>query len=312
MNDFEKKSIALRVLVVTITVNVALTAFKFIAGTLGNSNAMISDAIHSLSDVASSIIVIIGVMLATRPRDNLHQYGHERFECAASIILAVILFLTGAWESYTGIHELVTGHYKVAEPPTSLALIAAIVSVIVKGGMFFAANYNAKRIDSLSLKADSYHHLSDALTSLAALISIGATIIWSIPVVDDVCALIICLFIFRVAISIFVDALGKMVDRSCTDEFVEGVKKVILSVDGVLSVDEIKTRIFGSKIYVDIEIGAYKNLTLEESHKIAENAHFAVEQFDEKIKHCMVHVNPVDLVAAESENAETVKDETAE
>ncbi|MDY6367024.1 MAG: cation diffusion facilitator family transporter [Clostridia bacterium] len=311
MTDSEKKSIALKVLVVTITVNVILTAFKLVAGLIGHSNAMESDAIHSLSDVATSIVVIIGIVISTRPRDNLHQYGHERFECAASIILAMMLFLTGMWESYTGLHELITGHYKVAELPSSLALIAAIVSIAVKEAMFWYTYSAAKKIDSLSLKADAWHHRSDAITSVAALVGIGAAMLFKLPIIDDIIAIVICLFIFKVAISIFVEALNKMVDRSCPEEVVEGIKRAILSVDGVLSVDELKTRVFGSKVYVDVEIGAYKNLTLEEAHKIAENTHHAVENYDDKIKHCMVHVNPVDIDTTANQTSEIIKDETA-
>ena len=137
MEESTRKKIALRVLIITITVNVALTAFKLIAGTVGHSNAMVSDAIHSFSDVASSIIVIIGILIAAKPRDNLHQYGHERFECAASIILAALLFMTGMWESYNGTMALISGNYKTAAAPTLLALIAAGVSILVKEIMFW-------------------------------------------------------------------------------------------------------------------------------------------------------------------------------
>lgn len=312
MDNNTVKKIALRVLIITITINVALTAFKFIAGTIGHSNAMISDAIHSFSDVASSIIVIIGIVIAGKPRDNLHQYGHERFECAASIILAALLFMTGMWESYHGIHALVSGSFKTAENPTMLALSAAAVSIVVKEIMFWYTYITAKKLDSVSLKADAWHHRSDALSSIGSLLGVGATMLFSLPIFDVIASLIICLFIFKVAISIFVEAINKMVDRSCPEEFINGVKNVLSEIDGVLSVDEVKTRVFGNKIYVDVEIGAYENLSLKESHKIAENAHIAIENFDEKVKHCMVHVNPVSVINAERLNENKVKDENAE
>ena len=312
MDEILRKKIALRVLIITITVNVALTAFKFIAGTVGHSNAMVSDAIHSFSDVASSIIVIIGVVIAAKPKDNLHQYGHERFECAASIILAVLLFMTGAWESYHGIHSLITGGYKTAESPTYLALIAAGVSILVKEIMFWYTYKTAKTLDSVSLKADAWHHRSDSLSSIGSLLGVGAAMIFATNIFDDIAALIICLFIFKVAISIFVEAIDKMVDKSCPEEFILGVKNVLSEIDGVLSVDEVKTRVFGTRIYVDVEIGAYENLSLKEAHKIAEAAHIAIENYDEKVKHCMVHVNPVSLITKENESAGIIKDETVE
>ena len=312
MEDSARKKIALQVLIITITVNVALTAFKFIAGTLGHSNAMVSDAIHSFSDVASSIIVIIGIIIAAKPRDNIHQYGHERFECAASIILASLLFMTGLFESYQGVNSLISGSYKTAEPPTSLALIAAGVSIFVKEIMFWYTYITAKKLDSVSLKADAWHHRSDALSSIGSFLAIGATMLFSLPIFDDIAALIICLFIFKVAISIFIEAVNKMVDRSCPPEFINGIKSVLSQIDGVLSVDEVKTRVFGNKIYVDVEIGAYENLSLKEAHQIAENAHLSIEGFDERVKHCMVHVNPVSVDAKERANDDKVKDETVE
>lgn len=312
MDEISRKNIALRVLIITITVNVALTAFKFIAGTIGHSDAIVSDAIHSFSDVASSIIVIIGVVIAVKPRDNLHQYGHERFECAASIILASLLFMTGMWESYNSIHSLVSGSYKTAELPSFLALSAAIVSIIVKEAMFWYTIVTAKKLDSVSLKADAWHHRSDALSSIGSALGVGAAMIFSLPVIDVIAALLICLFIFKVAISIFVEAINKMVDRSCSEEFILGVKKVLSEIDGVLSVDEIKTRVFGNRIYVDVEIGAYENLSLKEAHKIAETAHVSIENYNEKVKHCMVHVNPVSISEVQQNINNAIKDEKSD
>lgn len=306
--DYAKK-IALRVSVITIIVNFALTAFKFIAGILGNSSAMISDAVHSASDVISTVIVIIGVLLASKPTDNLHQYGHERLECVASIILAVILFGTGAIIGYNGTSSLITGSYKDITPPSIIALIAAIVSIVVKEGMFWYTYIASKKINSLSLKANAWHHRSDALSSIGSLIGIGATLLFSMPIFDVIAALVICVFILKVAIQIFLEAVGKMVDRSCPEDKIEEIKNVLFSVEGVLSVDKVKTRMFGNKIYVDVEIGAYKGLTLEVAHNIAELAHDAIEHYDENIKHCMVHVNPVDIKSIEKQTEKIIEDE---
>lgn len=294
MDSLSKKNLSLRILVVTITLNVALSAYKMIAGVLDNSSALVSDAIHSLSDVATSIIVIIGVIIAAKPKDNLHQYGHERFESVAAIILSALLFITGLYESYNGLHELISGAYLSAPLPSYLALSAAAVSIVVKEGMFWYVYIPAKKMNSISLKADAWHHRSDALSSVGSLAGVGFTMIFGLPILDTLAALIICIFIFKVAVGIFVDAIDKLVDKSCPEEYVDKIKNVIANVEGVLSVDEVKTRVFGDKIYVDIEIGAYKNLTLEQAHDVAERAHRAVEGYDDKIKHCMVHVNPVD------------------
>ena len=173
-----------------------------------------------------------------------------------------------------------------------LALVAAIVSIAVKEIMFWYTYIEAKRIDSLSLKANAWHHRSDALSSVGSLLGIGATMLFNMPIFDVIAAMIICAFIIYIAVKIFLEAISKMVDKACPPEKIREIKNALLSVDGVISVDEIKSRMFGNKIYVDIEISAYKNLTLEAAHRIAEAAHDAVENLDENIKHCMVHVNP--------------------
>ncbi len=294
MNNAENKKTALKVSVITITVNIILTAFKLAAGITGNSSAMVSDAVHSASDVISTVIVMIGVVVASKPLDSKHQYGHERLECVAAIILAVLLFGTGAMIGYDGVSKLIDGSYKTIEQPALIALIAAAVSIAVKEAMFWYTYVNAKKIQSLSLKADAWHHRSDALSSVGSLIGIGATMIFSMPVFDVIASLVICIFIIKAAIDVFVEAVNKMVDKSCPEKTINDMTSVLLAIDGVLRVDEIKTRMFGNKIYVDVEIGVIADMPLKEAHAIAENAHAAIEKFDERVKHCMVHVNPVD------------------
>ncbi|MBQ9514163.1 MAG: cation transporter [Clostridia bacterium] len=295
------KKIALTVSVVTIIANFTLTVFKLLAGIFGNSSAMISDAIHSASDVASTVIVIIGISISSRPDDKDHQYGHERLECVSSIVLAVLLFITGIGVGYNGISTLIKNNYGAEKMPKLISLIASVISIAVKEGMFWYTYSYGKKINSLSLKADAWHHRSDAISSVGALLGIGGAIIFNTPVFDIIASLLICLLIIKVAFSIFKEACDKMVDKSCPKEKEEEIKNVILGVDGVITVDMLKTRMFGNKIYVDVEIGAYKNLTLSAAHKIAEEAHEKIERSDENIKHCMVHVNPVDLKILEQQ-----------
>lgn len=292
MNPDNSKKTILKVSVIGIIVNLLLTAFKLTAGIIGNSSAMISDAVHTASDVISTVIVIVGVIVSTKPTDSLHPYGHERLECVASVILSFLLFVTGAVIGYEGITDIVSGEYLYLEKPTAIALIAAGVSIAVKLVMFIQAFVSAKKTNSLSLKSDAFHHLSDSLSSIGSLVGIGATIFFDMPIFDVIASLVICLLIIKVSITIFTEAVNKMVDESCSEEETEKIKTALFSVDGVVSVDCIKTRMFGNRIYVDIEIGALKTLTLEQAHVIAENAHDAVEKCDENIKHCMVHVNP--------------------
>ena len=293
MKDADIKKIALKVSVITIIVNIILTGFKLAAGFIGNSSAMISDAVHSASDVISTVVVMVGVVIASKPLDSKHPYGHERLECIAAIILSVLLFFTGGLIGYDGTVKLIDGSYSSIQQPTMLALIAAIVSIAVKEGMFWYTYFYAKKIRSLSLKADAWHHRSDALSSVGSLIGIGATMIFDMPIFDVIASLIICVFILKVAIDIFIEAVNKIVDKACPESMVEEMRGIIYAVDGVLSIDLIKTRMFGNKIYVDVEIGVDGEMPLKNAHQIAENTHNAIEKYDDRIKHCMVHVNPV-------------------
>ena len=289
MDPKQHEKVAVGVSTVTIVINLTLAGFKFLAGFLAHSGAMISDAVHSASDVLATLIVILGVKLAGRDADRSHPYGHERLECVAALILAVILGATGLGIGWSGIRKI-TGSGELAVPGL-LALIAAVVSIVVKEAMFWYTWLAAKRINSSVLKAEAWHHRSDALSSVGSFAGIlGARL--GFPALDPVASVVICLFIVKAAVDIFRDAVDKMVDRSCDEDTVKALKKCAAQQEGVLSVDFLNTRVFGNKIYVDIEIGADGALSLNEAHTIAERTHDAIETKFPKVKHIMVHVNP--------------------
>ena len=274
----DHKSIAMRVSVVSMIINTILSIGKVAAGIIAGSGAMISDGVHSASDVFSTIIVIIGFNIAHKESDEKHQYGHERFECIAAIILAAILLATGIGIGLSGINKIIAGIEGNLAAPGSLALIAAVISIVVKTG-------------STALKADAWHHRSDALSSVGSFIGIlGARI--KFPILDPIASIIICLLIIKVAYDIFKDSIYKLIDASCDDETINKIKDVILEQEGVIQLDSLKTRVFGSRIYADIEISAYGKQSLEDAHDIAEKIHDEVEKKIPMIKHCMVHVNP--------------------
>ena len=288
--SFEKTAVT--VSAVSIIGNAALSLFKLFAGIFANSGAMISDAIHSASDVFSSIIVIVGVKMSAKASDREHPYGHERFECVAAIVLAVILCITGLFIGYTVIGQLTAGKAEEEAVPGVLALAAAVISILCKEGMYWYTRFYAKRLDSGALMADAWHHRSDALSSVGALIGIAGARM-GVPALDKIASLIICVFIVKAAYDIFTDAVSKMVDRSCSEETEREILQCAAEQQGVLGVDLIQTRVFGSKIYVDIEIRADGTISLAESHRIAEQVHDAIENRFAKVKHIMVHVNPV-------------------
>ena len=288
-NEFQK--VANRVSFITIIGNVALSVFKLLAGILAHSSAMISDAVHSASDVFSTIVVIIGVRLASRESDKEHPYGHERMECVAAIILAMVLFITGLGIGIEAVKTIAGGNYASLQAPGVLAMVAAVISIVVKEVMFWYTKINAKRIDSGALMADAWHHRSDAFSSVGALIGIGGARL-GFPVMDSIASLVIFIFIVKAAYDIFKDAVDKMVDRSCDDETEKQISTCIMENENVKGIDLIQTRIFGNKIYVDIEIQVDGSYTLHRAHGIAEEVHNSIEHRFPKVKHIMVHVNP--------------------
>ena len=288
----QNKNTAMRVSVVSIVWNVVLSLFKLIAGIVGHSGAMISDAVHSASDVFSTFVVILGVNIASRQSDEDHQYGHDRLECVAAIILAVVLFATGIGIGIGGVNKILGRDFGNTEIPGMIALAAAVVSIGVKAAMFWYTRAAAKKINSGALMADAWHHRSDALSSVGAFVGIlGARM--GFPVLDPLASVVICIFIAKAAYDIFKDAIDKMVDKSCDEETERAMREVILKQAGVQRVDMLHTRLFGARIYVDIEISADGEMTLREGHEIAQEVHDRIEEEFPLVKHCMVHVNPV-------------------
>ncbi|MCH5213025.1 MAG: cation transporter [Oscillospiraceae bacterium] len=279
-----------RVSTVTIIMNLALSVLKFVVGFAAHSQALISDAVHSASDVVSTIAVIFGINLASKKSDDEHQYGHERIESVFSIILAMMLFATGVGIGISAARTIINGG-EIAVPGR-LALGAAFVSIVVKEWMYHYTKRAAKKIKSSAMLADAWHHRSDALSSVGSLIGIGGALL-GYPIFEPAASIVICVFIVKAAYDIFMQAVNCLVDRACDTGEVEALRNVILDVKGVRSIDVLRTRKFGSKIYVDVEISEDGNLSLYKAHKIAEQVHDRVEAAFPDVKHCMIHVNPV-------------------
>lgn len=288
--EMEQKT-AMKISMVSIVGNILLSLFKALAGIVANSGAMISDAIHSASDVFSTIVVIIGIRISGKDSDREHPYGHERMECVAAILLATILAATGLFIGWSAVEKITIQEESALAVPGILALVAAVVSIAVKEAMFWYTRAGAKKIDSGALMADAWHHRSDALSSIGALVGIvGARM--GYPILDAIASLVICIFIEKAAIDIFKDAINKMVDKACDDETEHEMYECVMKNENVRGVDLLRTRTFGNKIYVDIEIRVDGKLTLWEAHAIAESVHDSVETEFSKVKHIMVHVNP--------------------
>ncbi len=287
----ERTETAMHISRVSILANAFLSVFKLIAGILGRSGAMISDAVHSFSDVFSTIIVMIGMYFSGREADETHPYGHDRFESVASVVLSAILIITAYGIGRTGVQAIMNGAQNTPVPGM-IALVAAIVSILVKEAMFHYTKAGAKKIKSDALMADAWHHRSDSLSSFGSLIGIGGAML-GYKILDPIASLVICLFILKAAYEILISAVDKMVDKAVDEETMEQIRSIILEEPGVLAIDDIKTRKFGSGFYVDIEIAADGSQTLTEAHDIAEAVHDRLEEEMSDIMHVMVHVNPV-------------------
>lgn len=289
--QIKEETIIRRISLVGIVGNVILSAFKMFAGIAGASGAMVSDAVHSLSDVFATLIAFLGVRLSKKVADKEHPYGHERFECVASLLLGVILLVTGLGIGKAGFDKIFAGSYETLAVPSVIALVAAIVSIISKEAMYWYTRHYAKVLNSPAFMADAWHHRSDAFSSIGSLIGIAGAML-GFPVMDSIASVIICLFILKVSYDILKDAIAKMLDTSCGEDYEKALTAYIAAQEGVVQVDMLHSRMFGNKTYIELELQVDGNLPLREAHAIAERVHNNVEAEFSEIKHIIIHLNP--------------------
>lgn len=281
---------------VTLVANAVLSLAKFIVGIVATSAALVSDAVHSMSDCFSTIVVMIGVKISAQQTDKDHPYGHERLECIAALILSAMLFGTAIMIAYSGVKAIIAiAGGETLPAPTYLALIVAIISVLGKGWMYFYTEKVAKEVKSSALHGDALHHLSDSLSSIGAAIGIIGGMC-GLAILDPIASIFIGGMIVKAAWDICKVAVDQLVDKSADDETERKIADTILETEGVERIDVLRTRQYSGKIFVDVEIAVASELTLIEAHRIAERVHKRVEHdasVSEDIKHCMVHVNPL-------------------
>ena len=289
----DEHAIIRRLSAVSIVGNTLLSAFKLFAGIAGHSGAMLSDAIHSLSDVLTTIIAFVGTRLSSKEADQEHPYGHERFECMASLILGIILAITSVEIGKPGVQNILSGHYQTLAVPSAIALAAAALSILSKEAMYWYTLHYAKLLHSTAFLADAWHHRSDALTSIGSLVGLAGAML-GFPILDSVASVVICLFILKVAYDIIKDAAAKLLDTSCGAEYERKLSDYIASQDDVVGIDLLHSRMFGSKTYIDVAIRVDGSLPLWEAHAIGERIHCGVEQEFPEVKHIVVHLNPTE------------------
>ncbi|MCH4888673.1 cation transporter [Acidaminobacter sp. JC074] len=284
----DRVQIAKRVSIITVVWNTILSVIKIVIGFFGHSSAIVADGIHSMSDVFTTVIAYVGVNMSAKKADDDHQYGHEKFEPVMSKILATVLIVTALMIGYSGIKNIFNPNL---ETPSQLNLLAAGLSIVVKEWMYRYTKKAADKINSSALKADAWHHRTDAFSSIGSLIGVGGALL-GFKFFDPLAAVVIAVIIIKVGVEIYLKSIDEVMDKSADEETIQKIRTAVQSVDGVVAIDMLLTRQHASVIYVDLEIGVNGDLTLWKAHAIAEKVHLVVEDEVPLVKHCMVHVNP--------------------
>ena len=251
--------------------NVALTLLKFAAGILGRSSAMIADAVHSVSDFATDLVVVGSLSVASRPSDKNHKYGHGKVETLAAAFIGGVLFLVGAGIFWSGLNNIIL-HYKVAplESPGMIAFWAALLSILIKEFLYRYTLVVGRKINSQVVVANAWHHRSDAYSSLATVLGIGGAIFlgqnWVI--LDPLAAMLVSLFIFKVAFVITRESLLELIETSLPQDQEQQILKIAASVAGVHNPHDLKTRRIGNNIAIDLHITVRHTLNVEQAHDI--------------------------------------------
>jgi cation diffusion facilitator family transporter len=285
MEDYK---LGVKVSIVTILVNIFLATFKIMAGVIGHSSAMLADGAHTLSDILTTFVVLVGLKISSKEADKEHPYGHEKYESIFAKILSILLLLTGIFIGYEGFKMLLSGNFVEPKP---IALVAAFLSIIIKEGMYWYTSKTAKKIKSISMEADAWHHRSDAFSSIGTFAGVLGARLGS-PALDPIAGIVVSIFVIKIGMELYIKSVKELVDESASEEIIKIIKYKTKSVEGVMDIKELKTRIFGNKIYVDLEILVDSDITVKEGHDIAENVHDKLEEEVGDIKHCMVHMEP--------------------
>lgn len=273
---------------ITVVVNIILATFKVMAGIIGNSSAMIADGVHTLSDVLTTFVVLLGLRISSKEADKEHPYGHEKYESVFAKVLSMLLLLTGIFIGYEAIKILISGETRT---PKLIALIAAFLSIIVKEGMYWYTIKIARKIKSISMEADAWHHRSDAFSSIGTFVGVlGAQL--GFTALDPIAGIIVSIFVVKVGVDLYIKSVKELVDEAASEEIIEMIRAKSKFIDGVKGIKSLKTRVFGNKIYVDIEIFVDSNISVKSGHDIAEKVHDKLEAEISDIKHCMVHIEP--------------------
>jgi len=283
---------AYKVSIITIFINCFLSFIKLLAGFLSNSKALISDGIHSLGDVITIVIVMIGIHLSSHKEDDRHPYGHERMECVVAIILSFVLFSLGTSIGLSGIEQITSKSYTNLVIIGNIGIVAAIISIVLKEWLFWYTRSVAKKIKSSVLLAEAWHHRTDVMASIGSLVGVVFAKM-GYPIVDSIASIIISLFIIKTSIEIFMDAVNGLIDKACNTETIDKITSILLANDCIIEVKTIKSRLFSSKIYLDIEVYLQNDMNLQELLELTNCINNKLKEEIEEVKKCMIQFYPI-------------------
>lgn len=287
----DRLTIIRRISILTVFMNIGLSIIKLGAGLLAHSSALVSDGINSVTDVITTLGVIIGASLGERKHDKDHNYGHEKFESIAAVLLGGMLAAVALGIGYNGVSNISLALRGELPIPGWSAAIAAVISLVAKEWMYRYTIKAAKRTESTALKADAWNHRGDALSSIGSLVGvIGAR--FGLPILDPIAAILIALLIFKVAWDVLREAAGQLTDKAAPPETCSKILAIIQTTPGVRKSDDLKTRLHANRLYIDAEIAVDPSLSVRAAHHIAQQVHNRVEAALPSVKHITVHVNP--------------------
>lgn len=296
METKEREKKIYRVTLMGSVVNVILLVFKFIAGILGGSAAMIADAVHSLSDFLTDIIVIAFVRISSKPEDEDHDYGHGKYETLATSIIGLALLMVGLYIFYNGARQIWdVMHGAEIEQPGLVAMIAAIVSILLKEWTYRFTVSVGKKVESQAVIANAWHHRSDALSSIGTAIGIGGAILlgkgWA--VLDPVAALVVSVFIVKTALGLLSTSSGELLEKSLPKEVEKKIVDIVESEPEVSEVHHLCTRRIGSNIAIEMHIRMPGEISLKDSHTRASDIERKLRQHFGEHTHINLHVEPL-------------------
>ena len=286
-DKMENFKLGVRASWITVGINLILGAFKLFAGIVGNSNAMIADSLHTFSDVFTTFLVLVGLKITTKEANNQYLI-HKKYESLFEKLLGIILIFMGLYIVYNSIGLLIFGRMS---KPSSIALFAALISVIVKELMYWYTIKISRKIKSLSMEADAWHHREDAFSSIGTFIAILSSKLGLVPL-DTIAGFVVSIVVIKLGINLYIKSNEVSMDITNTNEILNNLESIIYNTNGVQDIKSLKSRIFNNGIYIDLDIFVDSNISVKEGHDIAKSLQYRIENEIKSIKHCMVHIVP--------------------